>query len=1342
MTDEYDEYSTSFADESLGEPYDVPPPPPSTPTFSPMTVSRSNLIYSGRTTTCDIMSVINTTSVFKRSTPSPEKSSPFKATLPYKKNKAKLGNVLNADTPWTKLQLFKSQKERNVQLIRERNYFMNELANERSDEEWHQHRCATKIQAAFRGFRTRPRTLQHYDIQRTRKKVRNTARDIQDELYAHAKLLKLTVIPGLTLEPRGKESRRRRKIAYAASIQIQEFFKMIVARRYARIRLEERKHEIRNLMARKLVRFFRYLFMLSFTKKADKMKRGANAVIIQNCVRSFIARNRVRLLKRGRLALKRQNHSSTVITRNYLPYVKKVQEERERPIGHLADLLVDRYLYDECFEQEFGESVHKESLAIYQGELQTEAVRGAFSIVIGELVDHSFDTEVDLYIEEQIQILEDMRKKLEEERLALESERIRLEEEIERARQEEEDKKRKEAERLAKQAEVRRLAEKARLDAEKETQRAEMLHEKARLESHSAVSDAPDANADDLSMHDGSHEERFERAKTYEKYCRFRLSLPILSKLLLELIELQANSATSNVELKVGAHGDRLLKMSAISMLAGRCHYELGEFLEAKERYVYAEEIREKVVGLKHALVAEAEVHLAKLYFVCGQYSEAEASYKEAFSILEEKYSSIAADAKSNDEVLARRQYCCVYVGLAELHRCIGNYSLAENAIDSALDFVKTHYTELEVERKEMLADCFFVEAHLYTTQGLLKDAIHTHQEALDLRLELYGMDQHPAVASSMTQLGRLALSRCQLADALRLLEKATEIRQQFFSPDHLCIAESMFAKSKWLQMCGRYHEASLHMEKSLQVRQTALGPSHHLVAQSMHGLAEITRERGSPAAAHPLYEAALSMRRECFPCVGNQPLHKRIVESIQCIGVNTMARGRYTEAATFFERANHMREDLLDKLDVENHWEIEAGNIALAECYYNLGKYSLAKPLLTSAGKFMVSVFSGQHTFVAESLLILGRTCTMQGLYNDAAALFENCLRLQKSIFGDKSPRLVATYQAMCTNFLGPGRYDDAIEACNVALDILSSSVQAAPEMDNSAVVRIASSMPVHHMICTRAHILRDTGTLEDAQILYEQALAMIDEMFGEEKSTHYSLTLGELGECLRLQGNTEQAEIVLRQSLALRTEQFGESHVYVGDNLRYLALLLLDKNLPDAALDMVEEAILPQLQELLGNDHPTIVFLKGIVGLCLKLIHSNEFHRGLSLQSGEEDNSDSADNHRQNLRENLDYAQNMIDDALDFFDAYTQGCFCEMHPWVLRLGGFLSANSSRASTARPSSRLSTANSASYLSLRVATAASSLTARAIHEEMIYEGGVGYAAPDSPDRFSTFEDSP
>lgn len=1318
------------------------------PTFSPMSLSLSNTVYTGRTTNCDIMSVINTTRVQKilkmaMSPPQQSATDSPNATLPYKKSMAKLGATLTADTPWTKLQLAKVQRERTTQLVRERDNFMVQLMKERCDEEQLQNWCVIKIQATFRGFRRRPRTLLQHEMRRRKDKrdlPRNSLQGIHEELCSMAKRLRLRTIAGLTLVPKSMQAKRRRKISGAAAMRIQRFFRMLVARRKARAQMADVRLAMKNAMVRIIVRFFKYCFIKSFGMKALNSRKGVSAVFVQNQARAFLARRCVRELRKLKLLRKRQNHASIIITRNYKPFYQRRCQAREAPISDMADEVVAGIL-SAAFAADLAAMVHQESLDKYSAELQAEASERALAFLSAELADVVFDKEMDVYIEEQISLLEAIRRQMEEERLALEAERLRLELEMEEARRVEEERRLAEEARMAKHADARRQAEQARLAAEKEVQQQEARREKARLAMELAASQA-EARAKARASGEGGdagegHDvglaseedaapketwvERMQHAEAYRRFGRYSLALGILSELAAQ-VEAEGEGDAADGELQ--------LRKALLAVVSASCHFHTGEFEVAREKFVLAEEIRDRVAG-RCLLVAEAAIGKAGVCKALGRYDEAEEAYKRAFAILEEADAELSPNDSSNespragphaprddcahDQVTLRRQFCALYVGIADINRCLGNYDLASSAIESVMQFIEDRFLEGEDEGTEAMSNALEVEAALFTTQGLVQDARITVTEALEMRRGLFG-EHHPAVAASLTQLGRLTLCTGDFPEALRLIDEGLAMRRQFFGPESLQVAESLYTRARYLCESGQYPEAAAHMQQSLDCRVKALGAVHHLVAQSQHGLADVARERGLPAEAESSYQAVLAMRHECFPTLLGKMPHKRIIDSGFCLGLNALACGRFHEAAAIMEQTASMQGDLLQRMQVRSHWEVEMSKVALAQCYCQLGRFDEAKNLLSVASKALLDALGAKSLMVVQGFLVLGRVCARQGLYRDSEALLDRCLKVLIAAFGEASPRLLPVYEAISLNMLGPGNYDEAAEACNKGLDVLAAS-------------QTPNSMFVLTYLHARAQILRDTGCAEDALALYEQSLVGLRDVFGGENSTSFALVLGELGECLRLQGNLERADIVLNESLRLRSAQYGEGHVLVAETLRSIALMLLDRRQPREALGMLEGRVLPVLVAALGRECPSVMYTRGLTGQCLKAIDAEVLAASAMSASP---------------IEAAHQAQALIDDALDFLDAYPQGRFSDMHPWVLRLGGFVSPDSSRASSAMPASRLPTALAVLRASRPntsyVAAPASSPPSPAPHHDTRPLSSPDYSfasGTDSPDRFSS-----
>jgi tetratricopeptide (TPR) repeat protein len=291
-----------------------------------------------------------------------------------------------------------------------------------------------------------------------------------------------------------------------------------------------------------------------------------------------------------------------------------------------------------------------------------------------------------------------------------------------------------------------------------------------------------------------------------------------------------------------------------------------------------------------------------------------------------------------------------------------------------------------------------------------------------------------------------------------------------------------------------------------------------------------------------------------------------------------------------------------------------------------------------------------------ADGLLVLGKVCTALGLYADAEEHLMLSASVHDKIFGPGKLNLgsLLVHKAVAFNHLGVCQIDAALDSCSLCMNIFFAIREAQIASEEALG---AAAMSLLHL---RAQILREAECLEDSRVLYELAIVQCREVYGD-RSSYYVILLGELADCLRRQRKFQLAEVALEESLKLRREILGKGHFLVGELERSVALLLLDMGCPDLALDRMVSAV-----AIMGSGldtaergdmcHPDIMFNRGIEGLCTRSKLA----------------SDDAANVKN--REAVLQAQSLIDDALDFFDTYPQGKYSDLHPYILRLGGFAS--------------------------------------------------------------------
>lgn len=304
----------------------------SLPSAQPFVTTITTIIPYSRTTVCDIQCTVNTFKEwvdFDNTKGGPKKSdrNGTSATLPKRKT-TKLTSTEDGATPFQRLKLAEAHRKHNEDLIREKNEYFKKIISDKKRVFLHRHECAIKIQALFRGFRKRPKPK--YFLKSAKKVFKFSIIELQDELCTLASNLNLRPIPGLSLEFRPKKnSKRRMRFENAAAYRIQVFFSMIYARKKAREYMSSYKIKQATTAAQTIVRFFRYIAILNFTKKCDVAKRHQMAAIIQRNVRGYLARLRHRDRRKEVYHVKRQDEAATIIVRAFALKARKVAQKNK-----------------------------------------------------------------------------------------------------------------------------------------------------------------------------------------------------------------------------------------------------------------------------------------------------------------------------------------------------------------------------------------------------------------------------------------------------------------------------------------------------------------------------------------------------------------------------------------------------------------------------------------------------------------------------------------------------------------------------------------------------------------------------------------------------------------------------------------------------------------------------------------------------------------------------------------------------------------------------------------------------------------------------------------------------
>jgi tetratricopeptide (TPR) repeat protein len=282
------------------------------------------------------------------------------------------------------------------------------------------------------------------------------------------------------------------------------------------------------------------------------------------------------------------------------------------------------------------------------------------------------------------------------------------------------------------------------------------------------------------------------------------------------------------------------------------------------------------------------------------------------------------------------------------------------------------------------------VEAELRDTLGEIyrelshyEEAETMHRQALAIRRKLWG-DEHPAVASSLSNLGLVLWSRGKLAEAEAVERKSLEIRRKLFGPEHPAVATSLNNLALVLKDQGKLPEAESAFRQTLALDRKMLGSDDPELGRALDNLGTVLRPEGKLAEAETMHREALAVRRKLF---GGE--HPEVADSLNNLAVVLSNEGKLAEAETIQREALSMMKKLLGS----EHQRVATTLGNLAYLLFRQGKLSEAETMQRETLAMRRKLLGDEHLDVASSLHDLALTLRERGSLSEAEALLREAL-------------------------------------------------------------------------------------------------------------------------------------------------------------------------------------------------------------------------------------------------------------------------------------------------------------------------------------------------------------
>jgi len=251
-----------------------------------------------------------------------------------------------------------------------------------------------------------------------------------------------------------------------------------------------------------------------------------------------------------------------------------------------------------------------------------------------------------------------------------------------------------------------------------------------------------------------------------------------------------------------------------------------------------------------------------------------------------------------------------------------------------------------------------------------------------------------------------------------------------------------------------------------------------------------------------------------------------------------------------------------------------------IGTAYMGLGLYDQARPLLDNA----LTLRRGLPAQAAPQLMVesLNHIAELQADRADFPAAersYREAIQLSAGAAEKKDD--LAGLRALSLHGLGAvlaeeGRYPDADRSLRDAL-----ALEQRLGLDKSdAGARTLQDL---------AKVVEDSGNIEKAIPLMEQAVALHRSLHGTDPYPAFAEALNDLGYLKEQKGDPQAARTLFLESLEMKRRVFGEKHPEVAAGLANLAIVANDEG-DLARAEALDRQALAMRRELLGDNHPDV--------------------------------------------------------------------------------------------------------------------------------------------------------
>jgi CHAT domain-containing protein/tetratricopeptide (TPR) repeat protein len=366
-----------------------------------------------------------------------------------------------------------------------------------------------------------------------------------------------------------------------------------------------------------------------------------------------------------------------------------------------------------------------------------------------------------------------------------------------------------------------------------------------------------------------------------------------------------------------------------------------GRLGEAEPKDDLALELRTRLLGPGHALVADSLNNLGQLRRDQGKYAEAAVLYRRALRIYNRGASEDTPESAAT------------YANLGAVYSDQGRYAEAEQQYRRALALDEkasgANHPDVATDLNNLAA--------LFHSQDKYGEAEQLYPRALKIDEEAFP-GPNPAVARDVSNLAMTYQEQGRYRDAEQAYRKALDIDKQALGEHHPDMARILNNAGALCEQLGEPGPCEPFYQRSLAIDEEVFGKSHLAVAANLNNLGQFYVQTGKLAEAEPLLRRALEIVKTATDREG--VLQGR---SLSNLGSLYQKRGKYAEAESAYQQALAVSEAVLGK----NSYGVARIEHNLATTYYEEGKTAQAGAAWDHSLSVLQDEFEKQFAYMSE---------------------------------------------------------------------------------------------------------------------------------------------------------------------------------------------------------------------------------------------------------------------------------------------------------------------------------------------------------------------------------------